>query len=68
LGDKEKKHINKSLPLSDLAEEIYRIRENNRNYITQKLKERILLKTSPSISTLENIAKIPHFRDIITTN
>lgn len=68
LSIKEKEHINKNLLLPDLAEEIYRIKGNNRNYIIQKLKEKILLNDFSSISTHENIAKIPHFRDIITTN
>lgn len=68
LSSSEKEFINKNLLLPDLAEEIYRIRGNNRNYIIQKLKEKILLKKFYSTSAHENIAKIPHFRDIITTN
>lgn len=64
----EKAFINKNLLLPDLAEEIYRIKGNNRNYLIQKLKENILLNNFTSISVHENIAKIPHFRDIITTN
>ncbi|GEN73835.1 SIR2 family NAD-dependent protein deacylase [Chryseobacterium lathyri] len=68
LSKEEKDNINKNLLLPDLVEEIYRIKGNNRNYIIQRLKERILLKNFPSISTHEIIAKIPHFRDIITTN
>lgn len=68
LSIKEKEYINKNLLLPDLAEEIYRIKGNNRNYIIQKLKEKILLNNFLSTSAHENIAKIPHFRDIITTN
>ena len=68
LSKQEKKIINSNLNLSDLAEEIYRIKGNTRNYIIQKLQEKILLNKFSSISTHENISKIPHFRDIITTN
>lgn len=64
----EQAYINKNLLLPDLAEEIYRSKGNSRNYLIQKLKENILLNNFTSTSTHENIAKIPHFRDIITTN
>lgn len=55
LSKEEKENINKNLPPPNLAEEIYRSRGNNRNYIIQKLKERILLKSFPSLSTHENV-------------
>ncbi|WP_185286185.1 SIR2 family NAD-dependent protein deacylase [Chryseobacterium indologenes] len=68
LSSEEKQFIDKNLFLPDLAEQIYRIKGNNRNYIIQKLKEKILLNDFSSISAHDNIAKIPHFRDIVTTN
>ena len=53
LSKQEKKIINSNLNLSDLAEEIYRIKGNTRNYIIQKLQEKILLnKFSSFFSTI----------------
>lgn len=68
LTQSEKNSINSNLLLPDLAEEIYRIKGNNRNYLIQKLKERILISKFISTSTHMNISKIPHFRNIVTTN
>ena len=68
LTDEEKKLIDSKLLLPDLAEEIYRIKANSRNYIIQKLRDIILLQKYNSTETHKTIAKIPHFRNIVTTN
>lgn len=68
LSSEERRIVNKNLLLPDLAEEIFRIKGSNRNYIIQKLREIILLKKFKSIETHNLISKVPHLRNIITTN
>ena len=68
LNTKEQAVINHELPLPSLAEEIYRLKGGNKNFLISKLKE-IFINTEPkSILTHIQLAQIPHVKTIITTN
>lgn len=67
LSESEKNIINPNSTLPDLAEEIYRIKGGNKNYIIKTLKN-IFEIESTSTETHQLISKIPHFKTIITTN
>lgn len=62
----EQEHINKNSSLSAMTEEIYDLK-SSRNFLISILKE-IFLKTETSLETHLKIARIPHFKTIITTN
>lgn len=67
LTSHEKKAIDINLPLPDLAEEIYRLKGNNKNELIRVLKA-TFLKKPKSNHTHQQIVSIPHFKTIITTN
>ena len=68
LSNSEKKQIDKNLLLPDLAEEIYRIKGHNKNWIIRILKK-TFIDTKPKTKEFhDKIALIPHFKTIITTN
>lgn len=68
LSNSEKKQIGKNLLLPDLAEEIYRIKGHNKNWIIRILKK-TFIDTKPKTKEFhDKIALIPHFKTIITTN
>lgn len=67
LSESEKNVIDENLNLPDLAEEIYRVKGGNKNYIIKTLKG--IFDESDNLSeTHDIISKIPHFKSIITTN
>ncbi len=67
LSEAEKNAINKNLNLPDLTEEIFRIKNGNRNFLIKNLKS-IFDKVHESSESHSLISKIPHFKTIITTN
>ncbi|EDP95078.1 SIR2 family protein [Kordia algicida OT-1] len=67
LSDGEKKEIDKSLSLIDLTDQIFQLKNGSRNHIIKVLKKTFNAKPV-STSTHEDLAKIPHFKTIITTN
>lgn len=68
LPKSEKELINNNLLLPDLAEEIYRIKGNNRNSIIRILKKTYLDIKPKTTECHDKIALIPHFKTILTTN
>ncbi len=64
----EQENINKSLQLPALAEEYFRLKNNNRNSLIRILNQTFLNKKPKSTGCHENLAIIPHFKTIITTN
>lgn len=62
----EQEHIDKDSSLSAMTEEIYNLK-SSRNFLISILKE-IYLKPETSLETHLKIARIPHFKTIITTN
>ncbi len=67
LSSKEKRLINRSLPLPNLAEEYCRLKGGNRSSLIEIIKE-IFSRNPNSIDTHRRVATIPHFKTIITTN
>ena len=68
LSKSERELFDNNLLLPDLAEEIYRIKGNNKNSIIRILKK-TFLETKPKTKEFhDKIALIPHFKTIITTN
>tara|TARA_R110002050_G_scaffold79810_4_gene170580 strand:+ start:38942 stop:40840 length:1899 start_codon:yes stop_codon:yes gene_type:complete len=70
LLNSEKAEISESLPLSlpDFAEEYYRIKGNDMSSLIQVLNDTFVDFVPSSTSCHDNIASIPHFKTIITTN
>lgn len=68
LSQQERRNINENLPLPDLAEEFFRLKGNNRNALIKILKQTFLDKEPTSTICHQNLANIPHFKTIITTN
>ncbi len=68
LSISEKENINVNLPLPNLAEEFYRIKNHNRNSLIRILNQTFIDKKPISTECHQNIALIPHFKTIITTN
>ncbi|MGU3375211.1 SIR2 family NAD-dependent protein deacylase [Chryseobacterium sp. M5A1_1a] len=62
----EQDQVDKTASLASLTEEIYNLK-SSRNYLISILKE-IFLNPESSLETHLKIAKIPHFKSIITTN
>lgn len=62
----EQDNIDKNSSLSTMTEEIYDLK-SSRNFLISILKE-IYLKPETSLETHLKIARIPHFKTIITTN
>ncbi|TDP59518.1 SIR2 family NAD-dependent protein deacylase [Flavobacterium dankookense] len=60
--------INTSQNLPELAEDIYRIKNHNRNFLINVLKKTFLNHIPISTKVHDNISNIPHFKTIITTN
>lgn len=63
----EKEQINKTLPLPDLAEEIFRLKGGSRNYLIKILRQ-VFKKKPINTDCHRQISDIPHFKTIITTN
>lgn len=68
LSNDEKKLINPNLLLSDLAEEYYRIKGNNKNSLLRILNKYFIDEIPESTIYHDKLATIPHFKTIITTN
>ena len=68
LSKPEKESINVNLPLSSLAEEFCRLKNNSRNSLIRILNKIFLNKIPLSKECHQNLALIPHFKTIITTN
>lgn len=68
LSKDEKKELDSSLLLPDLAEEYYRIKGNNKNALIKILKKTFIDFIPESTVYHDKIASIPHFKSIITTN
>lgn len=64
----ERENINNSIPLPALAEEYFQLKNNNRNSLIRILNQTFLNKKPKSTESHENLAIIPHFKTIITTN
>jgi len=67
LTEELKKDIALNYDLPKLAEEIYNIKGRNKNYLFSTLKKQFQ-KEPISKDTHQILAKIPHFKNIITTN
>lgn len=67
LTEELKKDVTLNYDLSKLAEEICNIKAGNKNYLFSTLKKEFQ-KTPISTETHQLLAKIPHFKNIITTN
>lgn len=68
LSKSDRELFDNNLLLPDLAEEIYRIKGNNKNWIIRILKKTFLDSKPKTKEFHDKIALIPHFRTIITTN
>src|SRR5690606_11862418 len=53
--------------LSEIADNIYQVKGQNRNFLLDTIKKQFD-KTPDSLETHKLLAKIPHFKTIITTN
>jgi len=67
LTDELKNDIPLNYDLSKLTEEICNMKGGNKNYLFSSLKK-VFQKTPKSTETHQLLAKIPHFKNIITTN
>lgn len=67
LTDELKSDIPLNYDLSKLTEEICNMKGGNKNYLFSSLKK-VFQKTPTSTETHQLLAKIPHFKNIITTN
>ncbi|MGL2999629.1 SIR2 family NAD-dependent protein deacylase [Flavobacterium sp. RSSB_23] len=67
LTEELKKDIALNYDLPKLAEEIYNVKGGNKNYLFSTLKKQFQ-KEPISKDTHQILAKIPHFKNIITTN
>ena len=63
----EKKQIDESVPLPDLAEEFYRLKGSNKNALIKILNQTFNVKSN-NTNTHDKLALIPHIKTIITTN
>jgi NAD-dependent SIR2 family protein deacetylase len=68
LTKSEKRHVRKSNPLPDFAEDFVRIRNNNRNELLRILEEVFISYPPKSNEHHIKLASIPHIHSIITTN
>ena len=68
LSKTEKEMIDVNLPLPKLAEEFYRLKNNNRNTLIKVLNRTFLNTNSDSKTCHQELSMIPHFKTIITTN
>ena len=64
----ERENINSSLQLPALAEEYLRLKNHSRNSLIRILNQTFLNKQPKSTDCHKNLAIIPHFKTIITTN
>lgn len=62
-----REHIDLTWDLSEIADNIYQVKGQNRNYLLDTIKKQFD-KTPDSLETHKLLAKIPHFKTIITTN
>ena len=62
-----REHIDLTWDLSEIADHIYQVKGQNRNYLLDTIKKQFD-KTPDSLETHKLLAKIPHFKTIITTN
>ncbi|MDV3579778.1 hypothetical protein CMU79_17715 [Elizabethkingia anophelis] len=62
----DENYVTQSLNLMDLTEDIFNLK-GNRNHLIKVLKD-VFNKKPTSLHVHENIAKIPHLKNIITTN
>src|SRR5690554_1460618 len=62
-----REHIVLTWDLSEIADNIYQVKGQNRNYLLDTIKKQFD-KTPDSLETHKLLAKIPHFKTIITTN
>lgn len=62
-----REHIVLTWDLSEIADNIYQVKGQNRNYLLDTIKKQFN-KIPNSLETHRLLAKIPHFKTIITTN
>src|SRR5690606_38507249 len=62
-----REHIDLTGDLSEIADNIYQVKGRNRNYLLDTIKKQFD-KIPDSLETHKLLAKIPHFKTIITTN
>lgn len=62
-----REHIDLTYDLSKIADDIYQVKGRNRNYLLDTIKKQFD-KTPDSLETHKLLARIPHFKTIITTN
>ncbi|MFT4680782.1 MAG: hypothetical protein ACI9FU_000395 [Granulosicoccus sp.] len=67
LSNDEKKLVKSTQALPDLAEQIFRVKSQDRNALISQL-SKIFNKTPKSRAIHDRLAIIPHFNTIITTN
>jgi len=67
LSAEEKENVQAGLPLMDLAEQFVRLKGGSRNELNQLLRKEFT-KRPGSLKWHQELAKIPHFKTIITTN
>ncbi|WP_116787288.1 SIR2 family NAD-dependent protein deacylase [Flavobacterium psychrotrophum] len=68
LSQSEKTDINENLPLTDLTEEYCRLKLSSRNSLINILNKTFKDYTPLTTFLHEQIASIPHFKTIVTTN
>lgn len=68
LSDSELEQINQNGSLSDLAEEFFRVKGNNKNQLISVIKKTFNKVNPGDIHLHEKLRTIPHFRTFITTN
>jgi hypothetical protein len=67
LSDSEKRLVNPQMPLDVLSEEFVRLKDGDRTLLNEILEE-VFLKVPKDTTQHELLAKIPHIKNIITTN